>query len=160
MWNKCVKWQKLIRVMALVFSPFQFFFDNCQEPVRGLRTWSRRNREEERLEERRSGRKRVIIEQSWSAAAWESKTGPRSHQKCNGSKGKNMIFNQHQMGGSGNKWEEESTAKWEIVIVKDYRGIERKRETDTSDLEFMWNVRKEASEAKTVNVILNQTSSG
>lgn len=26
MWNKCVKRQKLIRVMALVFSPFQFFF--------------------------------------------------------------------------------------------------------------------------------------
>lgn len=142
------------------FLSISVFFWSVRSQWGGLKTWSRRNGEEERLEERKSGRKRVIIEQSWSAAAWESKTGPRSHQKCNGSKGKNMIFNQHQMGGSGNKWEEESTAKWEIVIVKDYRGIEMKRETDISDLEFMWNVRKEASEAKTVNVILNQTSSG
>lgn len=71
-----------------------------------------------------------------------------------------MIFSQHRMGGSGNKWEEESMAKWEIVIVKDYRGIERKRETDTSDLEFMLNVRKEGSEVKALKVILNQTSSG
>lgn len=44
--------------------------------------------------------------------------------------------------------------------MKDYRGIERKRETDTSDLEFMLNVRKEGSEVKALKVILNQTSSG
>lgn len=39
-WNKCVKPHKLITVIALVFFPFQFFFfgDNCQEPVKALRT--------------------------------------------------------------------------------------------------------------------------
>lgn len=132
MWSKCVKWQKVIRVMALVFLFISVFFF-----AKGLRTWSGRNREEERLEERKSGRKRVIIEQSWSAAAGESNTGLRSHQECNGSEGKNMIFSPHRKGGSRNKWGEESTAKWEIVLVKDYRGRERTRETDTSDLEFM-----------------------
>lgn len=39
--------------------------------------------------------------------------------------------------------------------MKDYRRTERKRETDASDLEFMLNGRKGASEVKAVNVILN-----
>lgn len=63
------------------------------------------------------------------------------------------------MGASGNKWEEESTAKREIVTVSDYGEIERKKETNISDLEFMLNVRKEASDGKAVNVVLNPKSS-
>lgn len=70
-----------------------------------------------------------------------------------------MIFNQHWMGASGNKWEEESTAKREIVTVSDYRELERKKETEISDLEFMLNVRMEASDAKALNVVLKSKSS-
>lgn len=43
--------------------------------------------------------------------------------------------------------------------MSDYREIERKKETDISDLEFMLNVRKEASDGKAVNVVLKSKSS-
>lgn len=43
--------------------------------------------------------------------------------------------------------------------MSDYREIERKKETEISDLEFMLNVRIEASDGKAVNVVLKSKSS-